>query len=360
MSRTQTQTQTIYLNHDIIKSLKIFQLPSNFVFTNEDTKKILKMKYYKLCIQYHPDKNPNGKEMFQDINNAYNILINHYDFLNNNITNNNDDNKNIDENLQYNNDDIYENLYNDLKNEDYKSIVNKYIRYLCKEYNINIPESILTTIEQKLTDINIIEIIDNLLKNYIEIQTHKKNQTHKNVKTFQQKFKQTTEQTIKDGDINEIQLNNNLKPVREKNEKQVHTIYPNLEDILDSKIYILDYNDKKYYIPLWHSILHFDDLIVNIEPNLTNNKIWIDDDNHINIKKGIKCCDLFRHISNNIEYLPIKITDTRYINIPINELKCVKKQKYISYKKGIPKINSSDIYDNKNLSNIIIHIEINL
>ena len=54
------------------KALQIFDM----VDLNDISKEELKKKYYKLCLTYHPDKNPNNdtKDKFQEIGLAYECL----------------------------------------------------------------------------------------------------------------------------------------------------------------------------------------------------------------------------------------------------------------------------------------------
>ena len=54
------------------KALKIFDI----VDLNDVSKEDLKKKYYKLCLIYHPDKNPTNdtKDKFQEIGLAYECL----------------------------------------------------------------------------------------------------------------------------------------------------------------------------------------------------------------------------------------------------------------------------------------------
>ena len=53
-------------------ALKILGLgPQNL----EASEAIIRKAYFKMAQQYHPDKNPNGREMFEKINNAYEFLL---------------------------------------------------------------------------------------------------------------------------------------------------------------------------------------------------------------------------------------------------------------------------------------------
>jgi hypothetical protein len=93
---------------------------------------------------------------------------------------------------------------------------------------------------------------------------------------------------------------------------------PSLLDMLLDRVYILQENGHSYYIPLWHSELHFknatgaaagrDDaiereVIVLCDPELPEN-VDIDDDNNIFISLAVDIRDLF---SNQV--IPVYIND---------------------------------------------------
>lgn len=46
---------------------------NNFVFSWQDQLKV-RRAYYNLAPKYHPDRNPEGREQFQQINSAYEFL----------------------------------------------------------------------------------------------------------------------------------------------------------------------------------------------------------------------------------------------------------------------------------------------
>jgi hypothetical protein len=90
---------------------------------------------------------------------------------------------------------------------------------------------------------------------------------------------------------------------------------PSLLDMLLDRVYILQENGHSYYIPLWHSELHFknaaagaDDalereVIVLCDPELPEN-VDIDDDNNIFISLTVDIRELF---SNQV--IPVYIND---------------------------------------------------
>jgi hypothetical protein len=99
-------------------------------------------------------------------------------------------------------------------------------------------------------------------------------------------------------------------------------VNPSLLDMLLDRVYILQECGHTYYIPLWHSELHFkikgttldDDadhygeVIVLCDPELPEN-VTIDDNNNIYISLDVNICDLFRE-----QVLPVFINDEIKIN----------------------------------------------
>jgi hypothetical protein len=85
---------------------------------------------------------------------------------------------------------------------------------------------------------------------------------------------------------------------------------PSLLDMLLDRVYILNECGQTYYIPLWHSELHFKqpedssgEIIVLCEPELPDN-VTIDEHNNIYISLDVNIQDLFRD-----QIVPVYITD---------------------------------------------------
>jgi len=130
---------------------------------------------------------------------------------------------------------------------------------------------------------------------------------------------------------------------------------PLLTDLMEDNIYILELENKKYYVPLWHDEIYYkhndNDLVVKCLPDLPEN-ISLDNNNNIVVE-----IDYF--ISNllNQEHIEYKLGSTMFY-IPIKELKIQKIQKYLFNKKGISLIQQNDIYNNTEKSNVIFIIHL--
>ena len=132
---------------------------------------------------------------------------------------------------------------------------------------------------------------------------------------------------------------------------------PSFNDLLNDNIYMMDFEDEKYYVPLWHDEIYYkhngNNLIVKCIPDLPEN-ITLDNDNNLIINIYENISDIF-----NVEKISCGNYGGSDIYIPVDELKIVKLQKYVFKNIGISTINHTDMYDNTYKSNIvfIIHIQ---
>jgi hypothetical protein len=130
--------------------------------------------------------------------------------------------------------------------------------------------------------------------------------------------------------INKLHKNNNISHetykiifniLKKKFEYvNIYILNPSLENLFKNEIFKLDISGEVVYIPLWHHEVNYNNNIIKIVPLLENN-IFIDRDNNIHIKL--------------------------YIN---------KYQTYVFKNSGISQINLNNMFDVSNLSNIIVHI----
>jgi len=102
---------------------------------------------------------------------------------------------------------------------------------------------------------------------------------------------------------------------RTRNDIVIH-LNPSLLDMLLDRVYILHECGQTYYIPLWHSELHFNQpneggdtdnnvisIIVVCEPELPDN-VSIDDNNNMYISLDVSICELFTK-----QVIPVIIND---------------------------------------------------
>ena len=146
------------------------------------------------------------------------------------------------------------------------------------------------------------------------------------------------------------------KIVKDKIENdELIILRPSIDNILKNDVYSMDYEDEKYFIPLWHHELEFDleekSLIVKIVPDLPDN-IRIDDDGslHINICHDIK--ELF-----NKDKLSVLIGEKK-VEINTRNLSLKPFQTIRLTGKGITQINTNNIFSIDLVGDLYIHLEI--
>lgn len=271
------------------------------------TEKELKKAYYKKCLQYHPDKNPNGEEIFKQIHHAY-------EFLKEKIKINDD------------NDNDLEQSYEQFLKKYLFSISDKYnwdnaIIYKCIELLKLSTKKLyidLLSILDKYTLLSIYEFIINN-NNYLSIPN---NSIHEMHNLIQDKFKNT----------------------------EIITLNPSLDDILEHNIFIYTIHENKYYIPLWHNEIYYDNLIVLIKPDISNSNIELVN-NELHIKHVITIDDM-----KNNNFIKIKINENKKISIPLYQIYMKQHQIIKSYDYRIPKINDNNMFDTKEYNPIIIDL----
>lgn len=261
---------------------------------NDYTIKELKKKYYKLALKFHPDKNS-------------------------------------DENAE----------------EEFKKCVEAY-KILQKEKNMN-----------EEVKIDYFSIIENFILNYIPSKMDDylnnnfslnlfNNLSHKasiDIYTFlyNNKYRLSISQQL---------LDNMLLILKEKtNDNCLIILNPNLEDLIKDNVFKLHLNDEIHYIPLWHKQIFINKTIINCIPDISE-KYKIDSYNNLYLNHKVKLLDIL-----NKKVLIIDILNQKY-EVPVEELKIKKKQKYIIKEKGILKINNFDMFAIDKRADIIVDIEL--
>ena len=121
-----------------------------------------------------------------------------------------------------------------------------------------------------------------------------------------------------------------------------------------------DHDDKKYYIPLWHTELYYKvgekdntpiDLIVRCMPS-TPSHIYIDANNDIYIDLRMKIAELLERKQISFQI------GSKHFTIPANLLHVKDNQTHILKGQGIPIINSKNMYDMSEKSSIFVNIEL--
>jgi DnaJ-class molecular chaperone len=323
---------------DYKKSCQIMGVISPFTH-NE-----LKKKYYKLALKYHPDHNPNdptSTERFQELYEAYSLLS----------CSCSDEGMKTDMNT----DDVFDNN----NTNDYVSLFKK---FLSSEYDIHIDTTtIVGDLIQGCKNASF-KVFENLDK-----------KTAMNVFQYMEEYSEILgmDDTIK----------NNLKDIlREKIKDDVLIVLNStIENLFNADIYKLEQNGEMYYVPLWHDELTFDmrsdsnmrsgndigndsgndsgsnsdstQLVVKCVPNLPEH-MKVDHNNHLHIYINVCFTTLLKR-----EKIDVQICNERLLEIPVCELRIMKKQVYTFYRMGIPLIHTENIFSTEKKGNVYVHIE---
>tara|TARA_B100000900_G_scaffold245533_1_gene208747 strand:+ start:9250 stop:10167 length:918 start_codon:yes stop_codon:yes gene_type:complete len=299
------------------KACKILQFEKNDII-NEST---IKKQYRMLALIYHPDKNKGdyATEKFREANEAYEYLLKYEGYMDtNNIFT----------------EDFKENIFSD---NTYSFILFKFLNSISEDNGNNV----MNTIINKLTTIcedKAMDLLNNLDKNTL-IKVYKLLSKYKEAFHFNNNYIDKIKDLVISKTVNDERI----------------ILNPSLEDLIEQKLYKLNYRENIYYIPLWHHEVVYDisdnELYVSCEPNIPQN-MKIDDKNNIYINVSYPCKDMFEQDIIYIDFCNKKIpVYTKNLHI--------KHKQTIRYANhGIPTITSQDVYDVSKLSDIFINITV--
>lgn len=156
---------------------------------------------------------------------------------------------------------------------------------------------------------------------------------------------------------------------REKMQKNnIIILKPSLKDVIQNNISVVHFEGQTFYVPLWHSELHYriDDasdasdaskqLIVRCMPELPEH-MSIDSNNelHIDVRADIK-----ELLNKGSGVLRIPLHDAECVEVQVRELHVVPRQTIVlrNNKHGISLICSTNIYDVSNKAPICVHVHL--
>ena len=318
---------------NVSEAYKILDINEN---EKEDIdQEILKRKYRKQALIYHPDKNksPDALQEFHKINEAYEFLEKYQDYK-------------LEPESWYEDEEIEYNIYQEM----FQRVPSGYKTILLSFLHTIVGREIFTGIQNRIF-YKIIENISNSCENKaIEFLEKLDNEVLIKIYNVLDKIK------------NELHLSNmfltKIEEIIQKKSKNTYRIvlYPILEDLFNNNIYKLIEEGQTYYIPLWMNELVYDisgggEMIVSCVPILPEN-IEIDEYNNIHVIKRYKIQEIWDQ-----EDIEILVEKRKYV-IKRSQLKVVHTQIIILENQGISIGNTKEIYDITKKSDIYLHIEL--
>jgi len=295
----------------------------------------LKKNYRLLALKHHPDKNENSQEScdkFKDINSAYLFLLNF------------DISHESHETSDFKDDENNPSSYS------YSSIFRIFIQSLLKKMTVVSQENNTITINM-LLKIIVEDCHELSLKMFEDLDKNVAYNVYEIITTYYKFFHISEEKMVLFERImrDKMALDNLV------------VISVSLDDLFgDNNIYVLDHDDKTYYIPLWHTELYYNlgetdnksvDLIVRCIPTIPPH-IYIDANNDIYVDIRMKITDLLEKKCIEFE------VGGKIFMIDASVLYIKNNQSYILSGCGIPIINSKNVYDTSEKSSIVVNIEL--
>ena len=307
---------------------EILEIDANSQRVNNITLEYLKKRYHKLALQNHPDKRGNtieSKENFQRINEAYN-------YLSREISNLDSDTEKDSENEEKTD-----------TNTGYMNILNLFLDSLLKGHSSGneFLSSFIKDIVNGCKEVTL-KMFEDLDK-------------EKTLGVYNFLFKYKKILYISDEILDKV-----YKIIAEKyKDVQIYVLNPSINDMISNNVYKLDLDGERYFVPLWHNELYFDDkrlengkdnIIVKCIPDLPEN-ITIDENNNIHILLRVSFTFSLLEQKSILFFLGEK-----GFTIPLEDLKMQRFQTLVLRRQGISKVIDNDIYNVEEKGDIVVRL----
>ena len=300
------------------EALQIMEIDNGFSNLSLDT---LKKKYHKMALIHHPDKNGNSieaKEKFQKLGEAYELLKKELGTMNHTTASENDD-------------PVFNN-----SGDGYSFFLNMFLQNIVTGQYSEGVQSIIRDIVSGCKEVSL-KMFDKMDR-----------ETSLYVYNFIIKYKDLFH-------LNDSILNTVREIILEKfKDIQIFTLNPSIDDLFENNVYKLEYNNKLYFVPLWHGEVYFDadvkEIIVKCMPELPD-YMSIDENNHLYINVNVKFgLSLFQEKTTSI------LVGKKRYEIPNEELYCKQNQNYVFKNSGISQIDEHDMYNIKKKGDVVVRI----
>lgn len=296
----------------------------------------LKKRYHILALKLHPDKNGNTLEAtaaFQRLNAAYRVLMLEVDA----------------------NDDGACEKCSDEETETYTNIFMSFITSLFSKKHKSENDK-----DARINPV-LMELLHRIVNDYASVSVGAVLDSLDPTTLFQ--LYETLEQynaavSMDAGIFEEI-----TRTIREKmHNNNIIILRPSLKDVIQNNISVLQCEGQTFYVPLWHSELHYriedsdKQLIVKCLPDLPGH-MSIDANNelHIDVRADIK-----ELLNRSGGVLRIPLYDDECVELKVSDLRIVPRQTVVLHNnnRGISLICSNDIYEVKNKAPICVCVRL--
>lgn len=297
----------------------------------------LNKRYRIMALKLHPDKNGNTPEAttaFQELNEAYQTLLPGAKPDANEANEANDDDNNAD-------------------NATYSTIFMTFMKSLFKRKDRN---------ESDRGNQVLLDLLHRIVHDYASVSVNAALDSLDPSVLFQ--LYETLEQYNSAVSMDARIFEEITRIIREKMQKNnIVILNPSLKDVIQNNISVLQFGGQTFYVPLWHSELHYriqdsdeKQLIVKCMPVLPDH-MSIDANNelHIDIRADIK-----EMLNLSPGVLRIPLYDSECVELQVRELHIKSRQTVVLKNNvhGISLICATDIYDVSNKAPICVHVHL--
>jgi len=302
----------------------------------------LNKRYRIMALKLHPDKNgntPDATVAFQELNEAYQTLLPGAKNDATNATSQSTDDEDNADNA------TYSNIFMTFMKSLFKDKVN------CKKDGMN----------QNHNQV-LLDLLHRIVHDYASVSVNAALDSLDPSVLFQ--LYETLEQYNSAVSMDARIFEEITRIIREKMQKNnIIILKPSLKDVIQNNISVLQFGGQTFYVPLWHSELHYriqdsdeKQLIVKCMPVLSDH-MSIDANNELHIDVRV---DIKELLNMNKGVLRIPLYDSECVELQVRELHIKSRQTIVlsNNNYGISLICANDIYDVSNKAPICVHVQL--